>query len=65
MEIFQLENEAQVKEFVQKVSQSGHNEQIRWNIDNNNKRIIFENASNQKPSINSSDLLRKALRYAH
>ena len=65
MEIFQLENEGSLKEFCQKMISSQHNEQIRWNVDAPLRRITFENSSNKKPSINSSDLLRKALRYAN
>lgn len=65
VEVFQLTDENEVKEFALKMSHSAHhNSEIRWNIDGNAKKIIFENSSLKKPSINSDDLLRKALRYA-
>ncbi len=63
LKIFQLENEGELREFIERYCESIEEQMVRWVFVG--AKIVFEKANKKRFVFNSDDLILTTLNYSH
>jgi hypothetical protein len=63
LKIFQLDNEAELRQFIERYCDAVEEQLVRWVF--SGSKIVFEKANKKKFVFNSDDLILTTLNYSH